>query len=114
MAHYAKIVDGLVASVIVADESYFSTFKDTSPGKWLQCSYNTKGGVHLLGGTPLRKNYPGIGWSYNEDIDGFVPPKPYPSWNLNTDTGLWDAPVACPDDGTCYKWDEATTSWVSE
>ena len=77
-----------------------------------QTSYNTHGGVHALGGTPLRKNYAGIGYTYDAGRDAFIPPKPYASWLLNETTCLWDAPVAYPDDGKRYSWDEATTSWV--
>ena len=77
-----------------------------------QTSYNTHGGVHALGGTPLRKNYAGIGYTYDVGRDAFIPPKPYASWLLNEGTCLWDAPVAYPDDGKRYSWDEATTSWV--
>jgi hypothetical protein len=77
-----------------------------------QTSYNTHGGVHALGSTPLRKNYAGIGYTYDAGRDAFIPPKPYASWLLNETTCLWDAPVAYPDDGKRYSWDEATTSWV--
>ena len=77
---------------------------------WKQTSYNTKGNVHKLGGTPLRKNYAGIGFTYDEDKDAFIPPKDYPSWTLNETTCLWDAPVAMPDDGKYYIWNEDTTS----
>jgi len=77
-----------------------------------QTSYNTHGGVHALGGTPLRKNYAGIGYTYDAGRDAFIPPRPYASWVLNETTCLWDAPVAYPDDGKRYSWDEATTSWV--
>jgi len=78
---------------------------------WKQTSYNTLGGVHNNGGTPLRKNYAGIGYTYDEDRDAFIPPKPYASWILNEDTCLWEAPVAYPDDGERYVWNESTTSW---
>jgi hypothetical protein len=85
---------------------------DSSPGEWIQTSYNTHGGEHKLGGTPLRKNYAGIGFTYDRVKDAFIPPKPFASWVLNEDTCLWDAPVAMPDDGKLYQWDEATTNWV--
>ena len=77
-----------------------------------QTSYNTQGGVHLLGGTPFRKNYAGIGYTFDEERDAFISPKPYPSWLLNEDTCLWEPPVAYPIDGKQYTWDEETTSWV--
>ncbi len=112
MSHFAKVVDGVVTQVIVAEPEFFQTFVDSSPGEWIQTSYNTHGGEHKLGGTPLRKNYAGIGFTYDRVKDAFIPPKPFASWVLNEDTCLWDAPVAMPDDGKVYEWDEATTNWV--
>ena len=112
MAHFAKVNNGIVEQVIVAEPEFFDTFVDSSPGQWIQTSYNTRGGVHTLGGTPLRKNYAGIGFTYDATRDAFIPPKPYPRWTLNEDTCLWDAPVAYPTDGKDYVWDEATTAWV--
>jgi hypothetical protein len=112
MAHFAKVVDGVVTQVIVAEPEFFQTFVDSSPGEWIQTSYNTHGGEHKLGGTPLRKNYAGIGFTYDRVKDAFIPPKPFASWVLNEDTCLWDAPVAMPDDGKVYQWDEETTNWV--
>jgi hypothetical protein len=112
MAHFAKVVDGVVTQVIVAEPEFFQTFVDSSPGEWIQTSYNTHGGEHKLGGTPLRKNYAGIGFTYDRVKDAFIPPKPFASWVLNEDTCLWDAPLAMPDDGKLYNWDEATTNWV--
>jgi hypothetical protein len=112
MAHFAKVQNGFVTQVIVAEPEFFETFVDTSPGEWIQTSYNTHGGVHTQGGTPLRKNYAGIGFTYNRDKDAFIPPKPYQSWVLNEETCLWNPPVPHPNDGKVYNWDEATTSWV--
>ena len=112
MSHFAKVVDGVVTQVIVAEPEFFQTFVDSSPGEWIQTSYNTYGGVHKLGGTPLRKNYAGTGFTYDRVKDAFIPPKPFASWVLNEDTCLWNAPVAMPDDGKIYVWDEATTNWV--
>jgi hypothetical protein len=112
MAHFAKVRDGVVVQVIVAEPEFFNTFVDTSAGEWIQTSYNTIGGVHKLGGTPLRKNYAGVGYSYDRQRDAFIPPKPYASWTLNDDTCLWDAPVAMPTGGKEYTWDESTTSWI--
>jgi hypothetical protein len=112
MAHFAKVNNGIVEQVIVAEPEFFTTFVDSSPGEWIQTSYNTRGGVHTLGGTPLRKNYAGVGYTYDRVRDAFIPPQPYASWTLNEDTCLWDAPVAYPDDGNRYTWDEATTNWV--
>jgi hypothetical protein len=112
MAHYAKVQNGLVTQVIVAEPEFFETFVDSSPGTWIQTSYNTRGGVHLLDGTPLRKNYAGVGFTYDSTKDAFIPPKPYASWTLDEETCLWNAPVAYPTDGKDYRWDEATTSWI--
>jgi hypothetical protein len=80
---------------------------------WKQTSYNTKGGVHKLGETPLRKNYAGTGYTYDETRDAFISPQSYPSWTLNEDTCLWEAPVAYPDDDKNYYWNEETTSWIA-
>ena len=111
MAHFAKVTDGVVTQVIVAEPEFFETFVDTSPGQWIQTSYNTHGGVHLQGGTPLRKNFAGIGYSYNPTADCFVPPKPYASWTLDTQTCLWQPPVAMPTDDKMYRWNETTQAW---
>tara|TARA_R110000868_G_scaffold211740_2_gene461766 strand:+ start:919 stop:1275 length:357 start_codon:yes stop_codon:yes gene_type:complete len=112
MAHFAKVVDGKVTQVIVAEKEFFDTFVDSSPGEWIQTSYNTHGGVHKNGGTPLRKNYAGIGYSYDRTKDAFIPPQPFASWILNDSTCLWNAPTPMPTDGKMYNWDEATTAWV--
>lgn len=111
MSHFAKVVDGTVTQVIVAEPEFFQTFVDSSPGEWLQTSYNTHGGQHRNGGTPLRKNYAGIGYSYDRTKDAFIPPKPFASWVLNDDTCLWSAPTPMPTDDNVYEWDETTTSW---
>jgi len=111
MSHFAKVVDGKVTQVVVAEPEFFQTFVDSSPGEWIQTSYNTHGGQHRNGGTPLRKNYAGIGYSYDRTKDAFIPPKPYPSWVLNDDTCLWGAPTPMPTDDKLYEWDETTTSW---
>ena len=118
MAHYAKVTDGIVTKVIVAEADFFDNFVDDSAGQWIQTSYNTHGGVHALGGTPLRKNYAGVGFTYDADKDAFIPPKPFNSWTLNNDTCLWEAPLTYPTDGNLYQWDEDayqadnTTGWV--
>jgi len=112
MAHYAKVENGIVTKVIVAEADYFDTFVDDSPGKWVQTSYNTYGGVHSNGGTPLRKNFAGIGFTYDADKDAFIEVKPYASWILNETTCLWECPVAYPTDGKNYEWDEDAQSWV--
>ena len=127
MAHFAKVNNGIVEQVIVAEPEFFDTFVDSSPGQWIQTSYNTRGGKHYNPETgeesadqskALRKNYAGIGFKYDADRDAFIPPKPYNSWLLDEDTCLWNAPVAMPEDaGTgeppkMYRWDEETTNWV--
>lgn len=119
MAHYAKVVDSIVTKVIVAEEEFFETFVDDSPGEWIQTSYNTYGGQHydpetgeVDDGTPLRKNYAGIGFTYDADRDAFYGPQPYGSWTLNEETCLWEAPVAYPDDGLNYIWNESITNWT--
>jgi len=108
MAHFAEVIDGKVTNVIVAEQPFI----DTLSGTWVQTSYNTYGGVHKLGGTPLRKNYAAIGYDYDSTKDAFIPPKPYNSWTLNETTCLWDAPVAYPTDGKFYTWDEDNQIWV--
>ena len=111
MAHYAKVNNGIVEQVIVAEAEFFETFVDTSPGEWIQTSYNTKGNQHLLGGTPLRGNFAGPGSIYDKTNDVFYAPKPYNSWILNESIWLWESPVAMPTDGKDYRWNESTTSW---
>ena len=113
MAHYAKVNNGIVEQVIVAEAEFFNTFVDTSPGQWLQTSYNTHGGIHALGGTPLRKNYAGIGYTYDWQRDAFIPPKPFASWVLDEDTCLWQAPTPAPTEGV-WEWDETTLNWVAQ
>lgn len=118
MAHYAKVVDNTVTQVIVAEAEFFETFVDSSPGEWIQTSYNTRGNVHYGpdntpdSGVALRGNYAGIGYTYDRANDVFYAPQPYPSWTLNESTWTWAAPTPYPTDGKAYRWDEATTSWV--
>lgn len=111
MSHFAKVLDGKVVSVIVAEPEFFQTFIDSSPGEWIQTCNKTHGGVHADGGTPLRKNYAGIGYTYDRVKDAFIPPQAFTSWTLNDETCLWQAPVPMPDDGKIYEWVESTTSW---
>lgn len=117
MAHWAELDENnVVLRVLVGNnddpnEGYDWLIENLG-GTWVKTSYNTHGGVHSEGGTPLRKNYAGIGYSYDEDLDAFIPPQPFESWTLNEDTCLWEAPVAYPEDGKMYSWDEDTTSWV--
>ena len=118
MPHYAKVCDGKVIQVIVAGPEFFDTFVDSSPGQWIQTSYNTRGGVHYDqdgnpdGGVALRGNYAGIGYTYDAANDVFYAPQPYPSWVLNKTTWVWEPPVPYLTDGKVYNWDEATKNWV--
>lgn len=118
MSHFAKVENGAVTRVIVAEPEFFETFVDSSPGEWIQTSYNTRGGVHYSpetnepdGGVALRKNYAGVGYTYDKTNDAFIPPKPYNSWILNTESFLWDPPTPMPTDGQQYSWNEETQSW---
>ena len=101
MSHFAKVVNGVVTNVLVADQDFIDNMLDTSPGRWIE---TFKDGSQ-------RKNYAGIGFSYDLDRDAFIPPKPYDSWMLNETTCLWEAPTAYPTDGQQYVWNESTTSW---
>lgn len=118
MSHYAKVLDGRVTQVIVAEAEFFDTFIDSSPGTWIQTSYNTYGNVHYGadgqpdGGIALRGNYAGIGFVYDANNDVFYQPRPYPSWILNTDTWIWLAPIPMPTDNKIYNWNEETTDWI--
>ena len=120
MGHFAKVSNGIVTRVIVAEADFFNNFVDDSPGQWIQTSYNTRGGVYYQPNTnepsedqskALRKNYAGIGYTYNATRDAFIPPKPFNSWILNENTCLWDSPVAYPEDGKLYKWNEEILNW---
>jgi hypothetical protein len=119
MAHYAFLdADNIVTEVIVGKdegedntdwEQHYGAFRG-QPCK--RTSYNTHGGVHSGGGTPYRKNYAGIGYTYDEARDAFIPPQPFASWVLNEDTCLWEAPIPYPTDGEMYVWDEDTQQWI--
>ena len=113
MSHFAQIDENnIVTQVIVIEQDVVDTGLFGDPASWIQTSYNTSGGVHTLGGTPLRKNYAGIGYTYDSTRDAFIPPKPFNSWTLNETTCLWEAPTPMPNDDNIYTWDEDTTSWV--
>ena len=110
MSHFARVnAQGIVEQVIVAEQDFIDTLPDRT--SWVQTSYNTRGGQHPEG-RPLRKNYAGIGYTYDSVRDAFMPPKPYASWVLNESTCLWDAPTPYPTDGKTYNWDENTQQWV--
>ena len=119
MAHFAKVVDGLVVDIIVAEQEFIDTLPDANA--WVQTSYNTRGGVHYdpitlePDGLPaLRMNYAAVGGAYDAERDAFVEPKPYPSWVLDEATLLWHAPVPRPSEDAQYIWDESTLNWVGE
>jgi len=109
MSHFAKVENGIVTQVIVAEQDVIDSGLFGSG--WVQTSYNTSCGQHPEG-RPLRKNYAGVGYTYDAQRDAFIPPKPYVSWSLNETTCQWDAPVAYPTDNKRYYWDEPTTSWI--
>ena len=118
MGHYAKVLNGIVQQVIVAEPDFFDIFVDSSPGEWIQTSYNTRGNIHYAPNSnepddqpPLRGNYAGIGYTYDRINDVFYPPQPYNSWTISNETWLWTPPVAYPNDNNLYTWDEATSSW---
>ena len=118
MAHFAKVCDGKVVQVIVAEPEFFDTFVDSSPGEWIQTSYNTRNGIHYGqdgnpdGGVALRGNYAGIGHIYDRTNDVFYPQSPFPSWTLDNTTWSWQPPVPRPDDGKFYTWNEETKTWI--
>ena len=121
MAHFAKLgVGNIVERVAVVSNDIATTEQAgmnflnnlyNTRDVWKQTSYNTQGGVHMLGGTPFRKNYASKGYTYDQEKDAFIPPKPYPSWTLNESTCRWDPPVDYPDDGNRYDWNETTKQW---
>ena len=125
MGHFAKVLDGIVVQVIAAEPEFFTTFVDTSPGEWIQTSYNTREGIHYsdltnsipsnIPGKALRKNYAGIGFTYDRDKDAFIPPQIFPSWTLNETTCQWEPPYAPPihstNFGTKFYWDESSLCW---
>jgi len=111
MSYFAKIENGIVTQVIAIEQDVLNIGHWGDPTFWVQTSYNTRGGQHPEG-RPLRKNYAGIGFTYDSQRDAFIPPQPFPSWIMNEETCLWNAPTPCPIDGNFYSWDETTTSWV--
>jgi hypothetical protein len=121
MAHFCKLgIGNKVLRVEVISNNVATTEQDGvdflnnlygTNDVWKQTSYNTKGGIHLLGGTPFRKNYAGVGYKYDQTRDAFIPPKPFNSWTLNETTCLWEAPIDKPDDGQSYDWNETNQTW---
>lgn len=112
MAHYAKVLNGRVVQVIVAEQEFFTTFVDSSPGQWIQTSYNTRQNQHVLGGTPLRGNFAGVGDVYDTEHDVFYHPKPFEGWLLNTETWTWGPPHEPPAEPGPYRWDNDLLDWV--
>lgn len=115
MAHFAELNENnIVVQVIVGVDYPYdgeAIYQNETGKVWKRTSYNTSGGKHLLGGTPFRKNYAGIGYTYDAQKDAFIPPKPYASWILNEETCLWQAPVPIINDGNIYQWDETIQNW---
>tara|TARA_Y100001970_G_scaffold283973_1_gene400387 strand:- start:19 stop:399 length:381 start_codon:yes stop_codon:yes gene_type:complete len=121
MAYFAKLGKGNIVETVLAVSNDVATTEQAgedflnnmlkTKDVWKQTSYNTFGGVHLLGGTPFRKNYAGVGYTYDQARDAFIPPKPFKSWTLNEDTCQWEAPITRPDDGNYYDWNEETKQW---
>lgn len=117
MAHFAELDENnIVLRVIVGVDYPYdgeAIYQRETGQVWKRTSYNTHGGQHRLGGTPFRKNYAGIGYTYDRIRDAFIPPQPYPSWVLNEDTCLWQAPVPQPTDSPGYSWDEDSQTWIA-
>lgn len=128
MGHYAKVKQGKVVKVIVAEASFFDNFVDDSPGSWIQTSYNTRGGVHYEPNSnvtssdqskALRGNYAGVGYTYDSTLDAFYPPQPFNSWTLDTGSFSWEAPVAYPSGAATgsytgsYSWSESEQNWIT-
>lgn len=124
MGYFARVNNGVVEQVISASQDFIDSYVSTAPGEWIKTSYNTRGGVHYARdengqiteasedqSKALRKNYAGVGYIYDVDRDAFYEPQPFPSWTLNETTCQWEAPVAYPDDGEKYVWNEETQSW---
>ena len=111
MSHFAKVEDGIVTEVLVIEQDVIDTGLFGDPVLFVQTSYNTRGGQHPEG-RPLRKNFAGVGFTYDAERDAFIPPQPFPSWLLNEETCLWDAPVPYPTDGKYYRWDENALAWA--
>jgi len=119
MSHFAEAQDGIVQNVIVAEQEFIDSGAVGDSSNWIQTSYNTRGGIHYApssnisdNGIALRKNYAGIGYTYDSIRNAFYSPQPFPSWLLDDETCQWNAPVPMPDDGKIYNWDESTTSWI--
>jgi hypothetical protein len=115
MSHFAKLDENNIVIFVTVgrqeDDGKEAELSERTGDTYKQTSYNTLAGVHALGGTPFRKNFAGLGFTYDETLDAFIPPKPYSSWTLDEETCLWEAPVAYPTDGFSYTWNESTVDW---
>lgn len=120
MAHFAKVIDGIVQQVIVAEKQIIDSGIVGDALLWVQTSYNTRNGIYYEPNSDipaqnqskaLRKNFAGIGYTYDKNRDAFIPPQPYPSWTLNEQTCNWDSPIPYPNDGSIYSWNEGTQVW---
>jgi len=119
MAHWAEIdKNNVVVQVLIGDDNEpdkgYQWLVDNLGGTWVQTSYNTRAGAHILGGKPFRKNYAGIGYTYDKDLDAFIPPRTYASWTLDKETCTWVPPKKYPNDGKLYNWNEDKKEWVSK
>ena len=118
MAHFAELDENNVVLRVIPGVDYpddgEAIYQNETGKVWKRTSYNTQSGVHVLGGTPFRKNYAGLGYTYDSQRDAFIPPKPYPSWTLVEETCQWISPVSYPTDGKMYNWNEETVLWVEE
>lgn len=121
MSHFAKVRGNIVEEILVAEQEFVDSIPQEEGIRWIQTSYNTRGGIHYQPDSnvpsetqnkALRKNYAGIGFTYDDQRDAFIPPQPYPSWVIDEFSCLWNAPVPYPDDGKTYTWSETTLSWV--
>lgn len=121
MANYAFLDSNNIVTEVISGIDETELIEGQDPETWYsnfrgqackRTSINTRGGIHLQGGTPFRKNYAGIGFLYDEEADAFIPPKDFPSWILNTESYLWEAPQPYPEDGSPYTWDEDTLNWI--
>ena len=116
MAHFAQLDENNIVVQVIAgvDEPFDgeAIYAETTGQVWKKTSYNTFRGKHLLGGTPFRKNYAGIGYTYDAQRDAFIPPQPFASWILDEEKCQWEPPISYPDDGNMYDWDESTLTWT--
>jgi hypothetical protein len=111
MTHFARVQNGTVTEVIVIEQAMIDTGLWGPPQEWIQTSYNTRAGINTRGKTPLRKNFAGVGYTYDTVLDAFIPPKPFDSWVLDEDICQWKAPIDYPNDGNAYVWNDEAQQW---